>query len=423
MRNKRRLVFLLAMCVVSASASNVWAKATIGIWTHTYASADQLLDELIAEYEDRNPDIAIEHMTVDAVQFEPKLMVAIAGGAQPDIFRLPSWSTPFYVGGGLVAPVDPSSWGYRQQKDLVNLYVPGTLDAYIVGGQLYAIPFEMNTLAVSYRRDILAEVGLNPERPPRTWDDLFRDGKHLVRRDDAGKMIRSAISLPNGGNRIWTMHAFSPVLYQAGGRFLDPTGRKATLTTPQAERALSTYVAPQTQYGLFDAGFAAGANPFVNGTVTMTLQGPFDMARLATNFPDFQARKDYDVTPYFQMEPSNPKYHLWSLAWAVSSASIQQREAWQFVQFLASQPALFLKRAGYIQPRRDLFADRESRSTWYMPVFVDCIQQGLYPAKTPVFDDLQAALAEAVKGALSGANPKSVLENMQLKVQALLDGQ
>jgi sn-glycerol 3-phosphate transport system substrate-binding protein len=38
-----------------------------------------------------------------------------------------------------------------------------------------------------YRKDYFREAGLDPERPPRTWDEVTEMGKALVRRDGSGR--------------------------------------------------------------------------------------------------------------------------------------------------------------------------------------------------------------------------------------------
>ena len=309
MRRGSILVGMLVVVVLALSVGSQAQVSTLTFWTHAYPPLVDLYEDLIAEYEAHNPGVDIQLVSYPAPELEPKLMAAVAGGSGPDIFRLPSWSTSAYVRMGMIDPVNPEGWGLRSQDEVVDLFVPQTLDAYIIDGRLYGIPYEINTLHVAYRKDFFLESGLDPESPPRTWNDLMTQGRHLVRRDPQGAMYRAAIGFPHA-NRIWTMHGFSPLLYQAGGSFLNEAGTRATVNTPQAELALDTYTAADARYGLRDQGF--GAN-FLQDGAAMALAGPFSPGQFESANPRWEPDVTYGITPYFQLDPEHPIFHLYAI--------------------------------------------------------------------------------------------------------------
>src|SRR5690606_23008027 len=53
-------------------------------------------------------------------------------------------------------------------------------------GEIYAVPFEMNAFALFYNKDIFNEVGLDPESPPITIEDLDGMQDKLWEIDDRG---------------------------------------------------------------------------------------------------------------------------------------------------------------------------------------------------------------------------------------------
>ena len=48
------------------------------------------------------------------------------------------------------------------------------LDYVTWDGKLWAIPYRIETHGVIYNKDDFKEAGLDPDKPPKTWDELDR---------------------------------------------------------------------------------------------------------------------------------------------------------------------------------------------------------------------------------------------------------
>ena len=59
---KRKSLVLTLMLVLLVSSSAL-AQVTIEYWQYYYESKVELIDELIKEFETRNPDIKVKHVT------------------------------------------------------------------------------------------------------------------------------------------------------------------------------------------------------------------------------------------------------------------------------------------------------------------------------------------------------------------------
>src|SRR5256712_8043628 len=65
------------------------------------------------------------------------------------------------------------------------------------------------------------EVGLDPERPPATWDELRDYGKKLAKRDAQGNLVRVGLAIRHVGNPQGTVHKFTWALWGAGADIID----------------------------------------------------------------------------------------------------------------------------------------------------------------------------------------------------------
>src|SRR3546814_16543857 len=61
----------------------------------------------------------------------------------------------------------------------------------MVDGVLYGIPMDLASISMYYRRDFFVEAGLDPDRPPRTWDEVTEMGKALTKTDSNGTVTRA----------------------------------------------------------------------------------------------------------------------------------------------------------------------------------------------------------------------------------------
>ena len=118
-------------------------------------------------------------MHVDIVpDMNDKLLVALMGGVAPDVVLLDRWLTSSFAAQGALVALDPYI-----ARDGVNPddYFPATWEEATYRGTSYGIPFNTDTRALLYHASMFAEAGLDPDRPPSTWDDLWEITPRLSR--------------------------------------------------------------------------------------------------------------------------------------------------------------------------------------------------------------------------------------------------
>lgn len=134
-----------------------------------------------------------------------------------------------FVEGKFLEPLDKriaASKGY----DLKDFSAP-LRNIATVKGKTYGVPFYNYGLAMVYRKDLYKQAGL---KPPATLDQLKASASKL---NSGG---RSGIAMqPQKGYKIF--EEWANYLFAAGGSIQDSSG-KVTLDSPEARKALQTYI-------------------------------------------------------------------------------------------------------------------------------------------------------------------------------------
>ena len=79
-----------------------------------------------------------------------------------------------------------------------NDFYKATWEEASYQGHVYALPYGTDCRALFYNRSLFREVGLDPDKPPKTWKDLETYTKKLNKFEN-GKPVRRGF-IPNFGN-------------------------------------------------------------------------------------------------------------------------------------------------------------------------------------------------------------------------------
>lgn len=221
-----------------------------------------------------------------------KTMIAVAGGDPPDLVGLYSFNVPPYAEAGALVPLDELAprHGVRLEQ-----YSPGVRPVMQHGGRWWACVNTCGSVALYYNKALFREVGLDPERPPRTIAELDECHRRLLREN--GERIERVGFLhrePGWWSWLWGNHF--------GASVFDPASERATVDAPGNIAAYEWMQSYARELGVervikLQDGFGnyfTPENPFLTGKVGMIVQGPW-LANLAKAFkPDL----DYGVAAF-----------------------------------------------------------------------------------------------------------------------------
>jgi ABC-type glycerol-3-phosphate transport system substrate-binding protein len=173
----------------------------------------------VADFESKNPNITIDGREYNwiATTFAAQL----AAGTVPTVFTI-----PFTDGKGLIQR--------KQISDLTTsvkaLPYVGNMNQQILSngqdaeGKIYALPIAAYGNALHYNRKLFKDAGLDPDKPPTTWDEVRAYAKQIT--DKTGKP--GFVQMTKDGTGGWQL---AVATYARGGR-LENIGAdgKATAT-------------------------------------------------------------------------------------------------------------------------------------------------------------------------------------------------
>ncbi|MEQ1821848.1 MAG: extracellular solute-binding protein [Fimbriimonadaceae bacterium] len=191
------------------------------------------------EFQRKNPDIRVVNaggLELTGDRGESGFLMSMAGNTAPDVFYVNFRQYYNYIDQGFCLPLDNLVAARPGIKARLNPTIEKVLRTY--DGKLYAIPFYQVAMALYYRKDHFIEAGLDPNKPPKDWDEMIAYGRRLTE----SKSGRSGFVFSSGtGGRAYHWSNF---VYQAGGEVAAPSEGgiwRSAIATPQGEQALQMY--------------------------------------------------------------------------------------------------------------------------------------------------------------------------------------
>ncbi|MDF2256782.1 ABC transporter substrate-binding protein [Streptantibioticus ferralitis] len=299
-----------------------------------------------------------------------------------------SWTAEF-AAAGWISPLDTHQFP-------LDKFLKPVVDTATFRDRLYAVPYVTNAGVLYYRKDILDREHLPP---PRTWADLERDARTVAPR--YGLKGYAGQFLPYEGLTV----NYAEAVQSAGGQLLSGEGTKVAVDSPAARQALDFLVR-----GVREGWIPQEALTFKEEESRQAFQdGRYLFMR---NWPyayDLGEAKGSPIAGRFGVVPlpglDGPgSSSLGGSNLAVSSYSRHQKTARALIRFLTgldNERQVLLQ--GSLPPVwAQLYTDPALvRRYPYLPVLRQSILSAKPRPKTPDYDQVSLAVAEAAHDALT----------------------
>jgi ABC-type glycerol-3-phosphate transport system substrate-binding protein len=254
-----------------------------------------------------------------------------------------------------IAPIGPYLEDPRQTD--LKAYDPKDIAfSYGYKGQVYALPFDVSTHFLYYRKDLV-------KTPPATWDDYFEEAKRWTRRynEKSPTLFGASFTALAGSEQP---KVFYSVMWSMGGWILDDQGRVG-VDSPGALAAGEFYaklrdarVIPpdifswgfQNVKDALETGVVAMAAPYWNAAYPMIKTGKSPLkGEIAITLIPGVRKADGTIyrTPFQQGK-----------VLLMNGSSRRKAEAWAFYQYLTSKEGMRLMAlAGGTPSRYSLLRD------------------------------------------------------------------
>jgi multiple sugar transport system substrate-binding protein len=281
--------------------------------------------------------IHVEYLSVSEVN--KKMLLATAGGNPPDVAGIWDYDVVSFADNDALLPLDR----FCERDGITEAdYLPAYWRLCRHRNHTFALPTTPASVALHWNRKLFREAGLDPDRPPRTIQELTEFSDKLTRKDATGAITQMGFMPAEPG---WWNWAWG---YWYGGSLWDGHGN-VTLPTPENLRAFEWVKSFPDKYDaksltVFKAGFGNFSSPqnaFLTGQVAMVLQGVWMANYIHNNNPSL----DWDAAP-FPFPADRPDLANSSAVGmdvlVIPRGSPHPEEAWEFVRFVQSQEGMEL---------------------------------------------------------------------------------
>lgn len=319
-----------------------------------------IIERLTQDYMDENPGVTIDAIyTGSYADTTTRAITAARGGNPPHLAILLSVDMFAMIDEDIVEPWDP----YLTEQEIeewIGGFYPAFLRNSQFEGQTWGIPFQRSTPVMYWNKEAFEAAGLDPERPPETWDEMVEMGRALTVRDEAGNVTQWGVRIPSSGFPSWL---FTGLVASAGQDGLaSDDGTEVFFDTPEVLEALEYLVSLSTEHGIMQPGIIDwGATPraFMDGESAIAWTTTGNLANIRANAPF-----EFGVA----MLPANVRrgaptgggnFYLFS-----GHSEEETRAAIDFVKWATApeQAARWSIETGYVAPRPDTWETEAMRA-------------------------------------------------------------
>ena len=252
------------------------------------------------------------------------------GGSLPDVFWMHSNESERYMSNDMLldltdkiadsSEIDPANY----PEDIWGLY---TYD-----DKYYAVPKDVDTIALWYNKTLFDEAGLEYPTADWTWDDVTEAAKKLTKDDGS----QYGLAMGNGSNQ----DGYYNMVYDNGGYIINDDKTQSGWDDPKTIEAM------QTMEGWINDGVMPSLETmsengndvlFESGKVAMITQGSWMLAAYRDN--EYTAA-NCDCVELPKSATTGRRASIYNgLGWAASATTEQPDEAWQLIEYLGSKEA------------------------------------------------------------------------------------
>ncbi len=340
------------------------------------------------------------------------LALALSSGDTPDVVSIDCVLVPYYSSIGALKDITEEF----SALDYKDTFSGGLLELSSYEGKQYAVPFAPDVSVLIYNKDIFEASGLDPEKAPKTWDELIEAAKACTSDDVYGYIFSAA----DAGGMMFT---FCPYIWCNGGEFTSEDGSESVLNTPEAVAALQlitdmVYEHKVSPESITSYDWTSAEDAFKAQKAAMIVLGSSAVGNIVNDVYDFNA--GCTLIP----SPDGEKYASFSGgdSMAILADTDMPDAAWQFVDYCLSKEVQVdqLAASGNIPSRSDMF-DNELFASH--PEY-DVLRQALEVGEAPYslkYNEMYTPWIDAVQFALNQEKtPEEAFADAKTEIDAIL---
>ena len=399
----RKLLLGLIFSTAATSAV-IAAPVTLQVWA--LDEPVHFTENMAKEFEAKNPDIKLDIKLVNFANILNDTIRAVSTNTAPDLLMLDNPDIASVASHDVLLDLSDRI-AASKVVDAKNFY-PGPINQSTWKGKIYGFPRGGNTLGLYYNADLFKAAGLDPTKPPQTWDEISAAAAKLT---DAQKRQYGF-----GFSAVATEEStfqFLPWAQSAGGDFnaINTDGSVRALEFWQKlvdDKVATPEVLVLNQPDL--------GSQFIAGNIAMIVTGCWELPRFAS-----EVKFDWRVALMPIEKAGAPRASaLGELAYAVPKTSAHPDEAFKFLEYIYSQSSRDWNEYGWL-PLDQTATPKDPKWPEAYAVFAEQMKYARGRGPSPVWPKVSKAIQVAIQDALTHkTDAKTALDTAQSTIDGLI---
>jgi len=409
---------VLALGTSAASATDVTFYYPIAVG----GPITKIVDGYATEFNKSHPDITVKPVYTGSYQDSVvKAMTAAKAGNAPDVAVLLSTDMFTLIDNDLIEPVDAIATS-DADKAWIKSFYPAFMENSQSGGHTWGIPFQRSTIVQYWNKEAFKSAGLDPEKAPKTWDEMVAFGTKLTKRDAAGQVTQWGIEIPSSGFPYWL---FQAITTQNGAILANQDGTQVAYSDPKVVEAAQFFADLSQKYGVMPKGIIDwGTTPkdFFEGKTAIMWTTTGNLTNVRSN-----AKFAFGVAAMPSKVRGGSPTGGGNIYIFKNTDKAKQAAALEFARFLTTpeKAADWGIATGYVATRPDAWqTDMMKKYTVEFPPAVvarDQLKDAVAELSTHDNQRVTKALNDALQAVLTGTDkPKPALDRAQAEATRIL---
>lgn len=415
----RKLSMLLLGMALSVGT---YAKENIVFWHAMTGEGQKALEKIVDDYNKSQDEVVVDAIFQGSYEESIVKFKAVSGTKEvPDLVQMNDVSTSFMYRSGAVVPMyefikEDKNFDESKLEDVL-------LNYYRINGNLYSMPFNSSTAILVYNKDAFREVGLDPEKAPKSYKEIEEYSRKLVKTNKNGVVDRYGFSIISYAWFIEQLLANDNSLYvdeENGRNGKLPTkvvyGKQLPVILDWMRRMNTEKLA--TNYG---REWNTTRSAFNSEKVAMFLDSSAGITGVIKN-------SNFEVGTAFIPNESgefNGSIIGGASLWITKSENkAKQKAAWDFVKYATSKnvQAFWSSKTGYFPVNKESYDTDLMKATMEkMPQFKTIVEEleatnkntATQGAILGVFPDVREKMVEAMEAVSEGKDSKKEAQNVE----------
>lgn len=372
----------------------------------------EIYNYLVAEFQKEHPDVVVHVETLPWVGRTQKMITAIAGNRAPDCVYLNLDLVAQMVNRDALQPIDK----YLSEESIAD-YDPAVIEAITIDEKLWIFPILRTVAASMINRDLLEDVGWDPDSPPTNWKEIEELAALATRDIDGdGRIDQYGLGMVLGSDTL--NFSLWPLLWQAGGQVFSDDGKRAAFNSPEGLEAL-TFMVDMFQKGYIPNSFLSvtGGGEFSSGNLAYWFgTGSVELTQLRRDIPDLPI----DIAPVVENKHRISYSSVAGYAMFKTSKNPEATAAWLNFMTRPENMKYFCKSTNYFPCKQSIgsiYGDDPlmSKLEAQMPYTRPDINH-VYARQVP-----QILVPEIQQALLGNKTPQQALDDAEVAVNAMLE--